>query len=52
MVLAIDPLLDAAPVDIAAFQHGSLLQRLRALSTVRPLLKAGKSKVEESGGGE
>ncbi|XP_021496109.1 pyridine nucleotide-disulfide oxidoreductase domain-containing protein 2 isoform X2 [Meriones unguiculatus] len=41
LVLAIDPLLDAAPVDIAAFQHGSLLQRLRALSALRPLLKAG-----------
>lgn len=43
LVLAIDPLLDAAPVDIAALQHGSLLQRLRALSTLRPLLKAGRT---------
>ncbi|XP_008072148.1 pyridine nucleotide-disulfide oxidoreductase domain-containing protein 2 [Carlito syrichta] len=39
---AIDPLLDAAPVDVAAFQHGSLWQRFRALSTLKPLLKAGR----------
>lgn len=52
LVLAIDPLLDAIPVDTAAFQHGSLLQRLRALSTLRPLLKAGKSEIQESGCGE
>lgn len=52
LVLAIDPLLDAAPVDTAAFQHGSLLQRLRALSTLKPLLKAGKSKAQRSGCGE
>ncbi|GAB1302437.1 Pyridine nucleotide-disulfide oxidoreductase domain-containing protein 2 [Apodemus speciosus] len=43
LVLAIDPLLDAAPVDTTAFQRGSLLQRLRALSTLRPLLKAGRT---------
>ncbi|XP_075830244.1 pyridine nucleotide-disulfide oxidoreductase domain-containing protein 2 [Microtus pennsylvanicus] len=43
LVLAIDPLLDAIPVDTAAFQHSSLLQRLRALSTLRPLLKAGRT---------
>lgn len=43
LVLAIDPLLDAAPVDVEAFQHGSLLQRLKALSTLRPLLKAGST---------
>ncbi|XP_036049510.1 pyridine nucleotide-disulfide oxidoreductase domain-containing protein 2 [Onychomys torridus] len=43
LVLAIDPLLDADPVDIEAFQHGSLLQRLKALSTLRPLLKAGRT---------
>lgn len=43
LVLAIDPLLDAAPVDVEAFQHGSLLQRLKALSTLRPLLKAGRT---------
>ncbi|XP_010636817.1 pyridine nucleotide-disulfide oxidoreductase domain-containing protein 2 isoform X2 [Fukomys damarensis] len=42
LVLAIDPLLDAAPVDMAAFQHNSLLQRLKALSTLKPLLKAGR----------
>lgn len=52
LVLAIDPLLDAIPVDTAAFQHGSLLQRLRALSTLRPLLKAGKSKIQASGCGK
>lgn len=52
LVLAIEPLLDAIPVDTAAFQHGSLLQRLRALSTLRPLLKAGKSEIQESGCGE
>ncbi|XP_038188475.1 pyridine nucleotide-disulfide oxidoreductase domain-containing protein 2 [Arvicola amphibius] len=43
LVLAIDPLLDAIPVDTAAFQQGSLLQGLRALSTLRPLLKAGRT---------
>ncbi|XP_059102474.1 pyridine nucleotide-disulfide oxidoreductase domain-containing protein 2 [Peromyscus eremicus] len=43
LVLAIDPLLDAAPVDVEAFQRGSLLQRLKALSTLRPLLKAGRT---------
>ncbi|XP_004625590.1 pyridine nucleotide-disulfide oxidoreductase domain-containing protein 2 isoform X1 [Octodon degus] len=42
LVLAIDPLLDAAPVDMEAFQHHSLLQRLKALSTLKPLLKAGR----------
>lgn len=52
LVLAIDPLLDAIPVDTAAFQHGSLLQRLRALSTLRPLLKAGKSEIRASGCGK
>jgi hypothetical protein len=43
LVLAIDPLLDAAPVDMAAFQRGSLLQRFKLLSTLKPLLKAGES---------
>ncbi|XP_036294686.1 pyridine nucleotide-disulfide oxidoreductase domain-containing protein 2 isoform X1 [Pipistrellus kuhlii] len=38
---AIDLLLDAAPVDAEAFWRGSLLQRLRALSTLAPLLRAG-----------
>ncbi|XP_011906822.1 PREDICTED: pyridine nucleotide-disulfide oxidoreductase domain-containing protein 2 isoform X6 [Cercocebus atys] len=42
LALAIDPLLDAAPVDMAAFQHGSLLQRIKSLSTLKPLLKAGR----------
>ncbi|XP_004457085.1 pyridine nucleotide-disulfide oxidoreductase domain-containing protein 2 [Dasypus novemcinctus] len=41
LAAAIDPLLDAAPVDVAAFRHGSLLQRLKALSTLKPLLQAG-----------
>lgn len=44
LALAIDPLLDAAPVDMEAFQRGSLLQRLKSLSTLKPLLQAGKSK--------
>lgn len=43
LVSAIDPLLDAAPVDTAAFQRGSMLQRLKSLSTLGPLLKAGES---------
>ncbi|XP_047408389.1 pyridine nucleotide-disulfide oxidoreductase domain-containing protein 2 isoform X1 [Sciurus carolinensis] len=43
LVSAIDPLLDAAPVDPAAFQHGSMLQRLKSLSTLKPLLKAGRT---------
>ncbi|XP_012623502.1 pyridine nucleotide-disulfide oxidoreductase domain-containing protein 2 [Microcebus murinus] len=42
LALAIDPLLDAAPVDLAAFQRGSLLQRVRSLSTLKPLLQAGR----------
>ncbi|XP_069317241.1 pyridine nucleotide-disulfide oxidoreductase domain-containing protein 2 [Eulemur rufifrons] len=42
LALAIDPLLDAAPVDLAAFQRGSLLQRARSLSTLKPLLQAGR----------
>ncbi|XP_004370070.1 pyridine nucleotide-disulfide oxidoreductase domain-containing protein 2 [Trichechus manatus latirostris] len=41
LVSAIDPLLDTAPVDMAAFQCGSLLQRLKSLSTLKPLLQAG-----------
>lgn len=45
---AIDPLLDAAPVDMEAFQRGSLLQRLKSLSTLKPLLQAGKTKVQAS----
>lgn len=44
LALAIEPLLDAAPVDMEAFQRGSLLQRLKSLSTFKPLLQAGKSK--------
>ncbi|ELW49329.1 Pyridine nucleotide-disulfide oxidoreductase domain-containing protein 2 [Tupaia chinensis] len=42
LALAVDPLLDAAPVDMAAFQHGSLRQKFRSLSTLKPLLKAGR----------
>lgn len=49
MALAIEPLLDAAPVDTEAFHRGSLLQRLQALSKLKPLLQAGKSKVQASG---
>ncbi|XP_037660144.1 pyridine nucleotide-disulfide oxidoreductase domain-containing protein 2 [Choloepus didactylus] len=41
LAAAIDPLLDAAPVDMVAFQRGSLLQRLKSLSTLKPLLQAG-----------
>ncbi|XP_004680610.1 PREDICTED: pyridine nucleotide-disulfide oxidoreductase domain-containing protein 2 [Condylura cristata] len=42
LALAIDPLLDTAPVDLEAFQRGSLLQRLKSLSTLQPLLQAGR----------
>ncbi|XP_037352511.1 pyridine nucleotide-disulfide oxidoreductase domain-containing protein 2 isoform X2 [Talpa occidentalis] len=42
LALAIDPLLDAPPVDTAAFQQGSLVQRLKSLSTLKPLLQAGR----------
>lgn len=49
LALAIDPLLDAAPVDVEAFWRGSLLQRLKSLSTLAPLLQAGKSKVPAPG---
>ncbi|XP_074730130.1 LOW QUALITY PROTEIN: pyridine nucleotide-disulfide oxidoreductase domain-containing protein 2 [Strix uralensis] len=41
LVSALDPLLDAPPVDTAALGQGSLLQRLRALQDLRPLLRAG-----------
>ncbi|XP_056351082.1 pyridine nucleotide-disulfide oxidoreductase domain-containing protein 2 isoform X4 [Oenanthe melanoleuca] len=41
MVLALDPLLDAPPVDTAALGKGSLLQQLRNLRTLKPLLQAG-----------
>ncbi|XP_068807316.1 pyridine nucleotide-disulfide oxidoreductase domain-containing protein 2 isoform X2 [Struthio camelus] len=40
LVSAIDPLLDAPPVDTAALGQGSLLQRLRALRALWPLLQA------------
>uniref|UniRef100_A0A8C5TP75 Pyridine nucleotide-disulphide oxidoreductase domain 2 n=1 Tax=Malurus cyaneus samueli TaxID=2593467 RepID=A0A8C5TP75_9PASS len=41
MVSALDPLLDAPPVDTAALGKGSLLQQLRNLRTLKPLLQAG-----------
>ncbi|MEE6486246.1 hypothetical protein FKM82_014554 [Ascaphus truei] len=41
LVSAIDPLLDAPPVDTKALVQGSLLKRLRALKQLQPLLKAG-----------
>ncbi|XP_077205526.1 pyridine nucleotide-disulfide oxidoreductase domain-containing protein 2 isoform X2 [Paroedura picta] len=41
LVSAIDPLLDACPVDMGAFGQGSLLQRLRALRGVQTLFRAG-----------
>uniref|UniRef100_A0A8B9G906 Pyridine nucleotide-disulfide oxidoreductase domain-containing protein 2 n=1 Tax=Amazona collaria TaxID=241587 RepID=A0A8B9G906_9PSIT len=40
LVSALDPLLDAAPVDTAALGQGSLLQRLSALRSLWPLLQA------------
>ncbi|KAG6920769.1 pyridine nucleotide-disulfide oxidoreductase domain 2, partial [Chelydra serpentina] len=43
LVSALDPLLDAAPVDAAAWSQGSLLTRLRALRGLQPLLRAGTS---------
>lgn len=49
LALAVDPLLDAAPVDMEAFRRGSLLQRLKSLSTLTPLLQAGKSTMQASG---
>ncbi|XP_068875915.1 pyridine nucleotide-disulfide oxidoreductase domain-containing protein 2 isoform X1 [Aphelocoma coerulescens] len=39
MVLALDPLLDAPPVDTAALGKGSVLQQLRNLRTLKPLLQ-------------
>lgn len=41
LVSALDPLLDAPPVDTAALGQGSLLQRLRALKALQPLMRAG-----------
>lgn len=41
LVSALEPLLDAPPVDTAALGQGSLLQQLRALQTLWPLLRAG-----------
>ncbi|KAM9232950.1 pyridine nucleotide-disulfide oxidoreductase domain-containing protein 2 [Leptosomus discolor] len=43
LVSALDPLLDAPPVDTAALGQGSLLQRLRALRGLQPLLQAGRA---------
>lgn len=42
LVSAIDPLLDAPPVDMAAITQGSLLQRVKSLRSLRPLIKAGE----------
>ncbi|XP_049646367.1 pyridine nucleotide-disulfide oxidoreductase domain-containing protein 2 [Suncus etruscus] len=42
LALAMDPLLDSPPVDLEAFQRGSILQRLKSLSTLQPLLRAGR----------
>ncbi|XP_030309530.1 pyridine nucleotide-disulfide oxidoreductase domain-containing protein 2 [Calypte anna] len=41
LVSALDPLLDTPPVDTAALGKGSLLQWLRALQALQPLLQAG-----------
>ncbi|XP_018417950.1 PREDICTED: pyridine nucleotide-disulfide oxidoreductase domain-containing protein 2 [Nanorana parkeri] len=41
LVSAIDPLLDAPPVDTAAITQGSLAQRVKSLKTLQPLMKAG-----------
>lgn len=42
LALAMDPLLDSPPVDLEAFHRGSILQRLKSLSTLQPLLQAGR----------
>ncbi|XP_040293078.1 pyridine nucleotide-disulfide oxidoreductase domain-containing protein 2 [Bufo bufo] len=41
LVSAIDPLLDAPPVDAAAIAQGSLMTKLKSFKTLRPLIKAG-----------
>ncbi|XP_074855462.1 pyridine nucleotide-disulfide oxidoreductase domain-containing protein 2 isoform X2 [Carettochelys insculpta] len=41
LVSALDPLLDVAPLDAATWSQGPLLQRLRALRGLWPLLRAG-----------
>ncbi|XP_075072051.1 pyridine nucleotide-disulfide oxidoreductase domain-containing protein 2 [Mixophyes fleayi] len=41
LVSAIDPLLDAPPVDTASIAQGPLVHRLKSLNTLRPILKAG-----------
>ncbi|KAM5140895.1 pyridine nucleotide-disulfide oxidoreductase domain-containing protein 2 [Mantella aurantiaca] len=41
LVSAIDPLLDAPPVDTTAIFQGSLLQRVKSLKNLQPLVKAG-----------
>nr|XP_060624184.1 pyridine nucleotide-disulfide oxidoreductase domain-containing protein 2 isoform X2 [Anolis sagrei ordinatus] len=41
LVSAIDPLLDTSPVDLAVLSKGSLLQRLKTLQGLRPLIRAG-----------
>lgn len=52
LVSALDPLLDAPPVDTAALGQGSLLQRLRALRTLQPLLRAGTSGMPKAPSGK
>ncbi|XP_038678087.1 pyridine nucleotide-disulfide oxidoreductase domain-containing protein 2 isoform X2 [Scyliorhinus canicula] len=41
MATAVDPLLDAVPVDIPSLTSSSLRERIRSLRTVKPLLKTG-----------
>ncbi|XP_063291035.1 pyridine nucleotide-disulfide oxidoreductase domain-containing protein 2 isoform X1 [Pelobates fuscus] len=41
LVDAIDPLLDAAPVDTTSIAQGTLFQRLKSLQSLRPIVKAG-----------
>ncbi|XP_063818360.1 pyridine nucleotide-disulfide oxidoreductase domain-containing protein 2 isoform X2 [Pseudophryne corroboree] len=41
LVSAIDPLIDAPPVDTAALAQGPLMRRLKSLYALRPLIKAG-----------
>nr|XP_014346389.1 PREDICTED: pyridine nucleotide-disulfide oxidoreductase domain-containing protein 2 [Latimeria chalumnae] len=41
LATAVEPLLDTPPVDVAGLSSQSLLQRLRSLKTLRPLLQTG-----------
>ncbi|XP_043912759.1 pyridine nucleotide-disulfide oxidoreductase domain-containing protein 2 isoform X2 [Protopterus annectens] len=40
-VNSIDPLIDSIPVDTAALTQGSLIKRIRALKTLKPIMKTG-----------